>query len=80
MNSRAVLLLSFCLWAIGGAASAYDVTLTDPVGDDYGPGEYVYPYDPAFTPGSFDITRFRAYDQGSNVRFEIEIDGDLEDP
>ena len=80
MNSRAVLLLFFCLWAIGGAASAYDVTLTDPVGDDYGPGEYVYPYDPAFTPGSFDITRFRAYDQGSNVRFEIEIDGDLEDP
>jgi flagellar hook assembly protein FlgD len=56
------------------------VTLTDPAGDDYGPGDYVYPYDGVFTPGSFDIIRFRAYDQGSNIKFEVEIDGELSDP
>lgn len=80
MSLRLVTLLVLWIWALGAGAQAYDITLTDPAGDDYGPGEYVYPYDPVFTPGSFDITRFRAWDQGSNVRFEIEISGEIEDP
>ena len=68
-------MLFFCLRALAAGAQAYDVTLTDPGGDDYGPGDYVYPYDGSFTPGSFDITRFRAFDQGSDIKFEIEIEG-----
>ena len=80
MKSRAATLLFFCLWAMASGAQAYDVTLTDPVGDDYGPGEYVYPYDAVFTPGSFDIIRFRAFDQGSDIKFEVEIEGELADP
>jgi hypothetical protein len=80
LKRRAAALLFFCLWAPAMGALAYDVTLNDPAGDDYGPGDYVYPYDSAFTPGSFDVTRFRAFDQGSNIKFEVEIDGDLADP
>ena len=80
MKSSAALVLLFCLCALAAGAHAYDLTLTDPAGDDYGPGDYVYPYDAAFTPGAFDITRFRAYDQGSNIKFEVEIDGELADP
>ncbi len=58
----------------------YDLTLNDPVGDDYGPGTYVYPLDPVFTAGSFDITRLSVSDAGNDVRFEVEIAGDIEDP
>jgi hypothetical protein len=72
--------LFFCFWALGAAVQAYDMTLTDPAGDDYGPGDYVYPYDAVFTPGSFDITRFSAFDQGSDIKFEIEVEGELADP
>ena len=80
MKLRAAAMLFFCLWALASCARAYDVTLTDAIGDDYGPGDYVYPYDASFTPGSFDITRFRAFDQGSDIKFEIEIEGQLTDP
>ncbi len=59
---------------------AYDLTLSDPAGDDYGPGDYVYPLDPVFTPGSFDITRFSVDEVGNLLRFQIEIAGELEDP
>ncbi|NLZ44932.1 MAG: hypothetical protein GX894_08750, partial [Clostridia bacterium] len=33
----------------------------DPEGDDYGPGSYIYPSDPAFAPyeGLFDLLAFR---------------------
>ena len=80
MRLRAAILLFFCICIPGVWAQAYDITLNDPVGDDYGPGDYVYPYDGVFTPGSFDITRFRVYDQGANIVFEVEIDGEIEDP
>jgi flagellar hook assembly protein FlgD len=79
-KAKATVLLIFCFWALPGPARAYDLTLPDASGDDYGPGTYVYPYDPVFTPGSFDITNFRVWDQGNDVRFEIEIAGEIEDP
>jgi len=37
----------------GGGTSVLDVT--DPTGDDNGPGTYQYPTSSAFTPGSFDF-------------------------
>jgi glucoamylase len=40
-----------------GGASILDVT--DPTGDDNGPGTYQYPTAPDFAPGSFDLTRFQ---------------------
>jgi hypothetical protein len=59
---------------------AYELTLSDPSGDDYGPGTYLYPLDPVFTSGSFDMTAFSAEEAGSKVRFEVQIAGEIEDP
>jgi hypothetical protein len=74
-------LLAACFLALTQqAVLAYDVTLTDPTGDDYGPGTYAYPLDAVFTAGSFDITRLTVSEAGSKVRFEIEIAGELTDP
>jgi flagellar hook assembly protein FlgD len=59
---------------------ARGLTLTDPAGDDHGPGTYLYPLDAVFTMGSFDVIEFSATEAGSDVRFEIEIAGQIEDP
>jgi len=48
--------------------------VTDPVGDDNGPGNYAYPTDAAFQPGAFDITEFRVIlsPDGSTVTFKLQ--------
>lgn len=47
----------------------------DPKGDDFGPGCYTYPTNPAFAPfhGLFDVTRFRALCDDANVYFETSL-------
>ena len=50
---------------IVGGKTVLDVT--DPPGDDNGPGTYQYPTDPAFVAGSFDITRFQVIATGTQV-------------
>jgi len=45
--------------------------LNDPVGDDHGPGSYVYPTNPVFRPGSFDLTGFEVYESESDVIFNV---------
>ena len=45
--------------------------LTDPVGDDYGPGSYVYPKNTVFKPGSFDLTSFEVYESDSDIIFKV---------
>jgi len=48
--------------------------VTDPIGDDNGPGNYVYPTSSNFQPGAFDITEFRVIlspDQ-STVTFKLQ--------
>jgi glucoamylase len=42
---------------VSGGTTVLDVT--DPTGDDNGPGTYQYPTASDFTPGSFDLTRFQ---------------------
>ena len=39
--------------------------VTDPNGDDNGPGNYAYPTSDNFKPGAFDIQEFQVYDAGS---------------
>ncbi len=46
--------------------------VTDPNGDDNGPGNYAYPTDPAFHAGAFDIQEFQVYDAGSDVIFRLK--------
>ena len=41
--------------------------VTDPTGDDNGPGTYQYPTDSDFVAGSFDLTRFQVLSDGTFV-------------
>ena len=66
------------LLALGSAASP--VEFTDPRGDDKGPGNYTYPTDGVYKPGSFDMTKVSITKQGSNVEFAVDVNSNLEDP
>ncbi len=79
MKYSLVVLLLFVM-AAPAHASGYSITLTDPTGDDYGPGTYIYPLDPVFAPGCFDITRLTVREVGRNLHFEVEIAGEITDP
>jgi glucoamylase len=46
--------------------------VTDPNGDDNGPGNYAYPTSDAFHAGAFDIQEFQVYDAGPNVIFRLK--------
>ncbi len=54
--------------------------VTDPSGDDNGPGSYVYPTDGAFNAGSFDLTKFDVYQDGGDVRLVTTIQGAINNP
>jgi glucoamylase len=50
---------------LAGGTTILDVT--DPSGDDHGPGTFQYPTSSAFHDGAFDITRFQVLQQGETV-------------
>ncbi len=54
--------------------------MTDPIGDDHGPGSYIYPTNAVFKPGVFDLIKFTVTDDGENVLFTARIAGPLENP
>ncbi len=56
------------------------VTLSDPVGDDDGPGTYKYPTDAVYKPGSFDLTEFKVVPLGDTVEFHVTVNSRIEDP
>jgi len=62
------------------AAPALAVTFTDPTGDDFGPGTYIYPTDAVYTAGSFDLTKFEVTPRGNNVNFDVSVNANLADP
>ena len=45
--------------------------VSDPDGDDNGPGNYAYPTSADFKPGAYDIQQFQVYDAGSEVIFRL---------
>lgn len=55
-------------------------SMTDPAGDDNGPGSYVYPSDGAFNKGSFDLRSFGVYQDGDNVNFVTSVEGAINNP
>jgi hypothetical protein len=55
-------------------------TISDPVGDDDGPGTYKYPTDAVYKPGSFDITEFAVVPSGDTVEFRVTVNARIEDP
>jgi hypothetical protein len=54
--------------------------LTDPAGDDNGPGTYRYPTNSAFNPGAFDLTGLDVFTDGDDVLFVTRIAGDVRNP
>ena len=54
--------------------------LVDPTGDDNGPGTYVYPANPVYVPGAFDLTSMTAYRDGDSYVFVTGIAGALTNP
>ncbi|MEO3938703.1 glucodextranase DOMON-like domain-containing protein [Dermatophilaceae bacterium Soc4.6] len=47
--------------------------VTDPTGDDNGPGTYAYPTAGDFHPGAFDLTRWRVLDSGDQVVLQASL-------
>jgi carbohydrate-binding DOMON domain-containing protein len=45
--------------------------VTDPTGDDNGPGNYAYPTAGDFHAGAYDIQEFQVYDTGTSVTFRV---------
>lgn len=52
--------------------------LSDPAGDDYGPGTYQYPGDAVFRGGAYDITEFVAGYDETEVIFRVQFRGPVE--
>jgi carbohydrate-binding DOMON domain-containing protein len=78
--TRIRILAAAALALAAAAAGAQEVVFKDPTGDDDGPGKYVYPTDPVYKKGSFDLTQLKVTQKGDQVTFEITVDSDLEDP
>ena len=64
---------------LAGAAAAQRVSFADPVGDDFGPGGFVYPTDPVYRPGSFDLVSMSLEVAGQEGRVEVAFASPLED-
>jgi glycosidase len=48
--------------------------IEDPLGDDRGPqGQYLYPQDPTYVPGTFDIEKLEVWTAGKSVRFKLKM-------
>ena len=47
--------------------------VTDPSGDDNGPGNYAYPTAGDFHPGAFDMQEFQVIDNGTNDVFKLRL-------
>ena len=61
------------VWDFVPGTKVLDVT--DPTGDDNGPGNYAYPTSTNFHAGAFDITDFQVYDDSSgsgNIIFRLQ--------
>ncbi len=53
--------------------------INDPVGDDYGPGYYVYPANGVFKKGTFDMHSIKIYETETQYIFSINV-GNVDNP
>lgn len=77
---RALFLSIFFFVVIAQSLFADALVFDDPPGDDNGPGSYVYPTDPAYKKGSFDITKFEVKAKGEDIEFRLTLNAKIEDP
>jgi hypothetical protein len=54
--------------------------VTDPEGDDHGPGTYTYPQDVVFNAGNFDILNFQVGSDEDNIVFKFTVRGPVDNP
>jgi prepilin-type processing-associated H-X9-DG protein len=65
---------------VSSIAIAQIIEFKDPRGDDKGPGTYIYPSDPVYKPGSFDLTELKVDVGGGKIYFDVGINSAVEDP
>ena len=75
-----ITLLAVLAVVVAGAALGQEVAFKDPTGDDKGPGNYVYPTDKVYKPGSFDLTEMKMKVSGEKADFSVGLNTALEDP
>src|SRR4029079_8363344 len=73
-----LLVLAFALPAAADNEKGFK--LSDPTGDDKGPGTYTYPTAAVYKPGSFDITEFEVVPGANQTEFRISVRTRIEDP
>jgi len=82
MNSRLVivslaimLVLTLLIVPIHAATSnaTLQISVSDPTGDDRGPGYYGYPSNSVFKPGVFDLTKFQVLTNDTSVIFKVYV-------
>lgn len=76
-------LVALAIWVgalIAAPVAAQEVSFKDPIGDDNGPGKYIYPTDAVYKSGSFDLTGFRLKAKGKKADVEVDVNSTLEDP
>ncbi len=69
-----VALSASAAWARGGLA------FDDPAGDDHGAGAVVYPTDPVFAPGTFDLRQVTLDKRGRDVEIRLTFAAPVTDP
>lgn len=74
------MMAAFVVFAFTAAIMAQEVSFSDPTGDDNGPGNYTYPTDTAYLPGSFDLTGLKMKVAGDQANVEVTVGSKLEDP
>ena len=59
--------------SVVGVPGTTVLNVSDPSGDDYGPGTYVYPTNSVFVPGAFDLTNLQVSETGTDVYIQVKI-------
>ena len=62
------------------AVLAGERLLSDPAGDDFGPGSYIYPTHADYRRGAFDLRGVKIKTKGSKVEFHVTFSGPVTDP
>ncbi|MCK4711183.1 MAG: hypothetical protein KAU21_21410, partial [Gammaproteobacteria bacterium] len=80
MKMKKVILPLSLVGLLASATALQAVEFKDAKGDDYGPGNYIYPTDAVYKKGSFDLTKLTVKKKGDKVEFATSVNSKLEDP
>ena len=82
MSTSTIRLLALAALVAGAAQARAQgaVKISDPTGDDDGPGTYTYPTDAVYKAGSFDVTEFQVATSGDQVELKVTVRARIEDP